>query len=326
MDRNEHSHDSEMHLAKQGERLQMMPIEQAKDWYNDFVNFSRSILKQDLDYGIISGAAKPSLYKPGAEKLRFVYGLSSEMECKDKTVDMERPFIDYSYRCTIKSKNGQILAQCEGSCNSMEPKYGYLWKSLAELPEDTDISKLPSRNVGKKITEFDFAIRGCATTGQYAKPKDYWEKWIAVINSGQAKKIKKSSLSGKKFDAWELDETVTLYRIINPNVMDQKNTIMKMAQKRAFVGAILLATGASEFFTQDIEDMEINGRIHSNEKPVLDEIEEEAQWHSQLEKCKTPKDVDDLALRNRDRIATWPALRKLFVDYKNLLKRQPLYA
>lgn len=30
-----------------------------------------------------------------------------------------------------------------------------------------------------------------------------------------------------------------------------------MAQKRAYVGAILNATGASEFYTQDVEDMGI---------------------------------------------------------------------
>ncbi len=32
------------------------------------------------------------------------------------------------------------------------------------------------------------------------------------------------------------------------------NTIVKMAQKRAFVGAIMAATGTSELFTQDLED------------------------------------------------------------------------
>lgn len=100
-----------------------------------------------------------------------------------------------------------------------------------------------------------------------------------------------------------------------------------MAQKRAFVGAILLATGASEFFTQDIEDMEINGRVHSNEKTILDETDiVEEDWHVMLEKCKTPKDVDDLALRNKDAVTGWPALRRLFVDYKNLLKRMPITA
>lgn len=33
------------------------------------------------------------------------------------------------------------------------------------------------------------------------------------------------------------------------------NTLSKMAQKRAFVAAVLFATGLSEFFTQDVEDM-----------------------------------------------------------------------
>jgi hypothetical protein len=33
-----------------------------------------------------------------------------------------------------------------------------------------------------------------------------------------------------------------------------KNTVVKMAQKRAYVGAVMSATGTSELFTQDIED------------------------------------------------------------------------
>jgi hypothetical protein len=39
--------------------------------------------------------------------------------------------------------------------------------------------------------------------------------------------------------------------------MDIVNTLQKMAQKRAFVGAVITATGASDFFTQDMEE-EIN--------------------------------------------------------------------
>ena len=35
---------------------------------------------------------------------------------------------------------------------------------------------------------------------------------------------------------------------------DLMNTLMKMAQKRAYVGVIIQATGASDFYTQDIED------------------------------------------------------------------------
>lgn len=35
---------------------------------------------------------------------------------------------------------------------------------------------------------------------------------------------------------------------------DLRNTIQKMAEKRAFVSAVLMATGASDIFTQDVED------------------------------------------------------------------------
>lgn len=37
---------------------------------------------------------------------------------------------------------------------------------------------------------------------------------------------------------------------------DIANTIMKMAEKRSFVGAVLVVTGLSEFFTQDMEDFQ----------------------------------------------------------------------
>ncbi|MFB2835053.1 hypothetical protein [Floridanema evergladense] len=41
----------------------------------------------------------------------------------------------------------------------------------------------------------------------------------------------------------------------NPRIYDAVNTICKMAQKRSLVAAVLIATGASEFFTQDLEDI-----------------------------------------------------------------------
>jgi len=38
-------------------------------------------------------------------------------------------------------------------------------------------------------------------------------------------------------------------------VYDLRNTIQKIAEKRAFVSALLMATGASDLFTQDLEDL-----------------------------------------------------------------------
>ena len=38
------------------------------------------------------------------------------------------------------------------------------------------------------------------------------------------------------------------------SMFDIRNTVQKMAEKRAFVSSILMATGASDLFTQDLED------------------------------------------------------------------------
>jgi hypothetical protein len=315
--------------------MQMMPLAEAQNWYNEFVTFSKSILKMDLDYGIIPGTPKPTLYKPGAEKLRLVYGLSSEQECTEKAVDLDRPYIDYTYRCTIKTKQGQVLAQCDGSCNSMEPKFGYSWKTADKLPGGIDISKLPSKLSVKRITEYDFAIQKSETTGQWARPQAYWNKWKMAIRSGIATK-RQVQRNGREMEEWEMEDTVTVYRIPNANVMSMKNTIMKMAQKRAFVGAILLATGASEFYTQDIEDMDINGRVYSNEKsvpeePVLEEVQQKPEkkinetipglWYARLEKCKTPAEVDELGKKHAEVVNANADVRRLFVVYKMWLKK-----
>lgn len=271
-------------LQKSNEYLQMMPIEQAKGWYDEFVLFSKSILKKDLDFGEIPGTNKPTLYKAGAEKLRFVYGLGVEMECIDKVLDLDRPFIKYTYRCTIVSKTGQKIAQCEGSCNSLEPKFGYIWKTKEELPESYDISKLPVKTSGKKLSEFQFAISKAETTGNYGKPLEYWAKWSKAIEAGTAKKVMKKTKTGKEMVAYELDESATVYRILNPDVIGVDNTLMKMAQKRSFVGAMLLATGASEFFTQDIEDMELpevnGGVVYSDYTEIKDDKTDSTQAES----------------------------------------------
>jgi len=50
-------------------------------------------------------------------------------------------------------------------------------------------------------------------------------------------------------------------------IFDVMNTLMKMAQKRAIVGAVILAVGASDFFTQDIEDAKDAEALGINTKP-----------------------------------------------------------
>ena len=56
---------------------------------------------------------------------------------------------------------------------------------------------------------------------------------------------------------WKKNERGVSEKTQEPTpIYDIMNTIMKMAQKRALVGAVISATGASDFFTQDIDDAE----------------------------------------------------------------------
>lgn len=50
------------------------------------------------------------------------------------------------------------------------------------------------------------------------------------------------------------DQTFSATRTENPDIADCWNTILKMAQKRALVAAVLMATAVSDIFTQDLED------------------------------------------------------------------------
>ena len=147
------------------------------------VDFTKAVMQDGIDYGMIPGTKKNSLLKPGSEKLANLFGLQmlppEELEAiEDWTGETHNnePFFYYRYRVTLH-RQGKEIASCVGSCNSWERKYRYR--------------------------------------------------------------------KGQK----------------NTNIFDQVNTLQKMAQKRAYVGAVLVACSASEFFTQDMEDMYIDAEF-----------------------------------------------------------------
>jgi hypothetical protein len=167
--------------------------------YDAFVN---RMLKDGIDYGTIPGVDKPTLLKPGAEKLEKFFFLRSQKSCVFKEVADDGSFIKYTYRTTVYNKSGQVVATCEGTCNSKEKKYRY-----------TTVFDNQATPEQKKIGE----------------------------------KQERISKAGKKY---------TVYVIERKDFYDLENTIMKMAQKRSYVGAILEATNSSSRFTQDVEDVE----------------------------------------------------------------------
>lgn len=233
--------------------MPVMGIAQALQRRIKITELVQQAMVEGVDYGIIPGTrGKPTLLKPGAEKLNSYFGLTPIFEVKREIErwDKAEPLFFYRYVCRLM-RGDVLIAEGIGSCNSWEDRYRYRWVSEDRIPDGIDPSTLETR--GGKISEFTFAVDEGRIEGEYAKPQSYWDRFRAAIENGTAVKIQKQARSGKVFDAWQID--ATYYRIENREAFSQVNTIDKIAQKRALIAATLIAVNASEFFTQDIEDL-----------------------------------------------------------------------
>lgn len=104
------------------DKMDMRTVEETTRKINEFQTIVRNNLKENKDYGKIPGTSKPTLLKPGAEKILMLMGLQSTYDILDSTRDFEKGFFQYQVRCTLK-KGDVIITQGMGSCNSREKKY-----------------------------------------------------------------------------------------------------------------------------------------------------------------------------------------------------------
>ena len=87
-----------------------------------FQQVVQSQLKQNYDYGVIPGTQKPTLLKPGAEKILMLLGLRSEFDIADSTRDFEAGFFQYQVRA--KLYRGEVLiTEGLGAANNRERRY-----------------------------------------------------------------------------------------------------------------------------------------------------------------------------------------------------------
>ncbi len=232
-------------------------LDRALERYTAVNSFIDKILKPDIDYGKVPGSDKDTLLKPGAEKLCSFFGLSPRFEAVTVIEDWigkdynSEPFFYYRYKCSLYSGD-RLIAEGEGSCNSRESKYRYRWVPRDQVPEILNIDSLKTKP-GSDF-QFDFAIEKAETAGKYGKPQEYWDEFKKAIKDGRARQVKRKFKSGKEGLGYEIDSTV--YRVPNSDVADLVNTLQKMAQKRALVAPVLIATNTSERFTQDVEDLD----------------------------------------------------------------------
>lgn len=95
-------------------------------------NVVKKTLKKGHDFGEVPGTSKPTLLKPGGEKICMLFGLNPEYEFLQTTEDYDKEFFSYNIRCTL-FRNRQPVAQGVGSCNSKEKKYRFV--NVDTIPE-----------------------------------------------------------------------------------------------------------------------------------------------------------------------------------------------
>jgi len=86
--------------------------------------YVREHMTEGEDFGVIPGTSKPTLFKPGAEKLNAIFGLAPMMEVTNRLEDWERGFVSYEVKVTlINKRTGTVEAEGVGACNSAERRY-----------------------------------------------------------------------------------------------------------------------------------------------------------------------------------------------------------
>lgn len=100
-------------------------VEQVSQQLQAIDNFQivvQKTLRPEQDFGTIPGTNKPTLLKPGAEKILMLMGLTSEYEIIDKVEDYTGGFFAYTVKSSLL-KNGQLITEGFGSANTKENRY-----------------------------------------------------------------------------------------------------------------------------------------------------------------------------------------------------------
>lgn len=244
-------------------------IEEAKNKFDLVRQYTANCLKKGIDFGSFQGVAKPSLLKPGAEKICSLFGLTAKFKQVDKVLNWtgegnpdNEPFFYFEYKCELY-RGGEFVGSCDGSCNSWEKKYRYRR------------SELVCPNCGKPLRR--------------SKNGDGFYCWT------------KTGGCGAQFT--QNDPRITNQKVgeaKNYDTAEQVNTFQKMAQKRAYIGATLIACNLSEYYTQDIEDMDKSSFIQDQAEIIegdyfVQQPQPQPQQTQSPQKPSQPKRFDDVA-------------------------------
>ncbi|MDC3418612.1 hypothetical protein [Aquibacillus salsiterrae] len=97
---------------------------ESKRRIEELQTFVEEVMVKGVDYGMVDGFSKPTLLKPGAEKLCDVFGFTKTVEVVNRIEKWDAGVFAYEVKMTLTSKgNGVIEAEGLGTCNSKESSF-----------------------------------------------------------------------------------------------------------------------------------------------------------------------------------------------------------
>jgi len=104
------------------DNVQLQQVQATMAKIRQFQQIIRQSFVEGHDYGVIPNTDKPTLYKPGAEKILMLLGLRSEFDIVDSTRDFEKGFFEYQIRCRLLHGD-MIITEGLGAANTREARY-----------------------------------------------------------------------------------------------------------------------------------------------------------------------------------------------------------
>lgn len=199
-------------------------------------------LKKSMTYGVHYGppyknSKKDTLLKPGAEWAQKLFGIRPQYEEIEAIIqpnfdDLAKSWISFRYRCQmVEIATGNIVGEAIGTCHSLEDKYH--WRN----------GQLQCPHCGQETL--------------IVSKRNQSVYWCNTYNGGCGKETPKN--------APEITSQ-QIGKVPNANPMDLANTLDKIAQKRAYVSAVLNATAASSIFAPGddaIDDIDVSDIIEA---------------------------------------------------------------
>ena len=191
-----------------------------QEFCNEYLDESKDGGEDGGDYGIVPGTKKKMLFKSGVEKLAEMYGLYDEYVIIGQVEDWDRGLFDYTIRCTLRSrKDDSIVGSGLGSCSTYESRYR--WRDQQR--------RCPA----------------CHQATVIKGRKEFGGGWLCFAKRG--------GCGGKWPDGSPEIESQVIGRVENPDIVDAKNTVLKMSKLRSKRDAVIGVTRSSGIFSQDID-------------------------------------------------------------------------